>query len=196
MNNQLTYEQLLTENAVLRKENLNLKKQLGMIPDEPQETLPQPNVKIEPQLSTQQQIINNTLSSDDEKLDFFMSLFVGRTDVYVKRWQGKNQKSGYSPVCGNEWVHDICQKPKIKCAVCHNRKLLPLTKEVIRRHMVGADPNCADVIGVYPMLAYETCNFLVADFDDGNWQEDVKTFREICQAHGLNIAVVGLWQVI
>ncbi|WP_407933975.1 TOTE conflict system archaeo-eukaryotic primase domain-containing protein [Aquibacillus rhizosphaerae] len=32
-----------------------------------------------------------------------MNLFLGRTDVFAKRWESSaTSKSGYSPVCGNE----------------------------------------------------------------------------------------------
>ena len=32
--------------------------------------------------------------------------------------------------------------------------------------LTGAREDCSDVIGVYPMLPDETCNFLVFDFDN------------------------------
>ena len=37
------------------------------------------------------------------------------------------------------------------------------------------------VRGVYPMLADNTCSFLAADFDEGDWRRDVSAFRETCQ---------------
>jgi hypothetical protein len=48
---------------------------------------------------------NNGGSSSIEKVQLYRSLFRGREDVYAKLWQNKNTlKSGYSPVCKNEWV--------------------------------------------------------------------------------------------
>lgn len=70
-------------------------------------------------LSDQEQVTNN--SSPEEKINLFKSLFRGRDDVYAKRWQNKEGKSGYSPVCLNEWVKGICSKPKIRCSDCDNK---------------------------------------------------------------------------
>lgn len=54
-----------------------------------------------------------------DKIALFRSLFRGREDIYPRRFENlKTQKSGYSPVCGNEWVRGICEKPKIKCLDC------------------------------------------------------------------------------
>jgi len=33
-------------------------------------------------------------------------------------------KAGYSPVCENEWINSICNKPAIKCSECKNQKYL------------------------------------------------------------------------
>ncbi len=101
----------------------------------------------------------------------------------------KTKKAGYTPVCGNEWAKGVCEKPRVKCGKCPNRNLLPLTKDVIYRHLRCKDPLGEDVIGVYPMLPDETCCFVVADFDDENWREDVKVLREICRDNGLDAAV-------
>jgi hypothetical protein len=59
------------------------------------------------------------LSSSEEKIALFRSLFRGREDVYPRRFESrKTGKSGYAPACANEWVRDICEKPRIKCAEC------------------------------------------------------------------------------
>jgi hypothetical protein len=40
----------------------------------------------------------------------FMSLFMGRDDVFVKRWENvKNSSAGYVPVCRSEWAA-VCPK--------------------------------------------------------------------------------------
>ena len=42
--------------------------------------------------------------SNEEKIKIFMEIFKGRTDLYAKRWTSKKtEKSGYSPVCKNEF---------------------------------------------------------------------------------------------
>ena len=67
--------------------------------------------------------------SNEEKLQTFMDLFKGRTDVYAKKWtSNKTGKTGYSPVCKNEFNIYKCDKPRIKCNECPNRELLPLLK--------------------------------------------------------------------
>ena len=53
-----------------------------------------------------------------EKAALFFSLFQGRLDVYARRWETKNGRSGYSPACINEWKPGVCLKPKGKCADC------------------------------------------------------------------------------
>lgn len=55
-------------------------------------------------------------SSQEAKINLFRSLFRGREDVYPKRFQSlKTGKTGYQPVCRNEWVSGICEKSKIRC---------------------------------------------------------------------------------
>ena len=114
------------------------------------------------------------LSSSDEKIAFFRSLFRGRQDVYPRRFESrKTGKSGYAPACANEWVRGICEKPRVKCAECPNRRFLPVTDEVIRWHLSGRDDvGQPFVAGVYPMLLDETCFFLAVDFDKSGWLED------------------------
>ena len=55
-------------------------------------------------------------------ISLFMNLFRGRSDVFAQRWESSTtSKSGYSPVCENEWDKELCRKPKIKCQDCSNR---------------------------------------------------------------------------
>ena len=94
----------------------------------------------------------------------------------------KTGKAGYSPVCGNEWVRGICEKPRIKCSECRFQKWLPVTDEVIRRHLSGVEERGrAFVAGVYPMLLDERCFFLAVDFDEGDWAADARVFLETCK---------------
>ena len=44
-------------------------------------------------------------------------------------------------------------------------------------------------MGVYPLLADETCWFLAADFDKKSWQEDIAAFVETCGGHGVPVAI-------
>lgn len=84
-------------------------------------------------------------SSSEEKIRIFRSLFRGREDVYPRRFESrKTGRAGYAPACANEWVRGVCEKPRIKCAECPNRRFLPVTDDVIRWHLSGRDPE--DVI--------------------------------------------------
>src|SRR6202008_1237501 len=78
-------------------------------------------------------------SSPEEKIALFRSLFRGRDDVYPRRFESrKTGKSGYAPACANEWIRGVCEKPRIKCAECPNRRFLPVTDDVIRWHLSGS----------------------------------------------------------
>lgn len=118
----------------------------------------------------------------DAKLALFRRLFRGRNDVYPIRWESKGGKSGYSPACANEWRVGICEKPRIKCGDCTHRQLIPLTDQVLYRHLAGEI-----VIGVYPLLPDDTCYFLAVDFDEAEWQEDARAFVQSC--HELSVPV-------
>lgn len=117
----------------------------------------------------------------------FRSLFRGREDIYSRRFENhKTGKSGYSLVCSNEWVRDVCKKPKIKCLNCPNRRFLPITDEVIEWHLLGKDNKNTDfVMGIYPMLLDETCFFLAVDFDKTTWEQDAVAFLDVCHQKNL-----------
>lgn len=116
----------------------------------------------------------NTMASEPsrfstaEKVALFRRLFRGRTDVYPVRWESKSTgKAGYAPACANEWRAGVCEKPRIKCADCDKRLLIPLSDSVIYAHLAG---KCT--IGVYPLLTDDSCHFLAVDFDQAEWKED------------------------
>lgn len=179
----LTYEELfaeytkvLAENKRLTAENQTLRKQLVM-----PERHNSRRISVDSGNSTTDKNSINKRSAPAEKIRLFMSLFSGRTDVFARRWHSiTTEKSGYQPVCGNEWNVMLCNKRKYKCSDCPNRKLLPLTEKDIYNHLAGKDAYGRDVVGIYPMLKYETCNFLCVDFDEENFKQDVAAFREVC----------------
>ncbi|MEI6873621.1 MAG: DEAD/DEAH box helicase family protein, partial [Spirochaetota bacterium] len=118
--------------------------------------------------------------SIQEKISLFRRLFYGRQDVFARRWESSQGKSGYSPVCENEWREGVCEKPRVKCAACNHRKLVPLTDQVVYDHLAGKH-----VVGLYPLLDDESSRFLAADFDEGEWKEDAQAFKATC--HELTI---------
>ncbi len=133
----------------------------------------------------------NDRSPPEAKIALFRALFRGREDIYARRFESRTSgKSGYSPVCGNEWLRGICEKPRVKCAACRYQQYLPITDAVIRRHLAGRDDRGADfVAGVYPMLLDETCFFLAMDFDKSTWQDDSHAVLATCARIGLPAAL-------
>lgn len=172
------YKIILKENEYLKRENAELRKKLNV------EDFTEYNKDIF------QNATVNKYSSSTEKISLFRSLFCGREDVFARRWYSKTtEKSGYQPVCGNEWADGLCDKRKYKCSACPNRKLMPLTDEDIFKHLSGKDEFGRDVIGIYPMLKDETCNFLCVDFDEEDYQRSVTAFREISLKYDISVSV-------
>ena len=126
----------------------------------------------------------NKFSAKEDKIALFMSLFKGRRDVYAKRWQNKKGQSGYSPVCLNEWMPGVCNKPRIKCSKCNQKSYSKLDELVVEKHLRGDT-----VVGIYPMCLDETCYFLSIDFDKEGWEKDISTIRDTCTQFGIPIAV-------
>ena len=132
------------EIELLREENARLKALLAKHGIEWSRTWPDAiEVREEPPKSGR---VTGTLSTQ-EKIALFRRLFFGRQDVYARRWESSQGKAGYSPVCENEWREGVCEKPRVKCAACGHRKLLPLTDQVIFDHLAGVH-----VVGLYPLL--------------------------------------------
>ena len=125
------------------------------------------------------------------KIGLFRTLFRGREDVYPRRFESrKTGRSGYQPACANEWVRGVCDKPRIKCLVCTNRRLLPVTDEVVRHHLSGVDDLGREfVMGLYPLLADETCYLLAVDLDGDGWQQDAGALRETCRRLAVPVAL-------
>lgn len=174
-------ERLRAENQRLNKDLARYRAKYGELsePDKGGEIEPQSaeavkfdKNKISAQ-SSDSAIVTNQ-SPSEEKIKLFRSLFRGREDVYAKRWYSeKSGKSGYQPVCLNEWSTWLCDKRKTKCSECKNRKFAPLDDGAIYKHLQGKSPNGTDVIGIYPLTEDEHCYFLAMDFDGSSWEDDI-----------------------
>jgi len=164
---ELEKDELIQIIEKLKKENKTLKEQLYG--------------KVEKEKTEQ----NQTNLSNEDKVKIFMEIFKGRTDLYAKRWtSNKTGKSGYSPVCKNEFSTYKCDKPRVKCSECPYRELLPLTEDVVLKHLKG------DItIGIYPLLPGDLCNFLAIDFDKKTYEKDVIAFWNTCDELGIPIYV-------
>lgn len=178
-------EQLQEEIRCLRKENEQLRMQLDLTVVPTAQKL-----DIGAHMPVSNAHVLSMHSDTNKKVSLFRSLFCGRMDVYAQRWYSeKTNKSGYSPVCRNEWMQGLCDKRHVKCRDCPNRELLPLNDQAIYTHLVGNDPNGRDVVGIYPMLLDETTRLLAMDFDGDGWKTAVSCIRNLCQQYEIPVFV-------
>jgi superfamily II DNA or RNA helicase len=122
----------------------------------------------------------NRHSTPDEKIALFLSLFVGRKDVYATRWvSAKTGKSGWSPTVRGGFYTDALT----------DADFVPLTAQVIDQHLRGTRSNGAEFhAGLYPMTSNDMCRLLVCDFDDGEWRADARAYVAACSRHGVPAA--------
>ncbi len=162
--------QLEADNHLLLQENQSLRQQLNLTSNFRNKQPKQISIKLD------ENVTSENISAEfsiEEKISIFRQLFRGREDVYSLRWESKNGRSGYSPACENEWLSGVCEKPRIKCGDCNNRKLLSISNDDIYHHLAGKK-----TIGAYALLSDETCWFLAADFDGKHWKEDALAFAK------------------
>ena len=138
-----------------------------------------------------QSVSINKFSPVIDKINLYRSLFRGRQDVFAKRFESaKTGKSGYQPVCENEWRAGVCEKPKAKCAQCPNRKFVSFDNSIIEKHLRGVESfgkfTRPFVAGIYPLLSDDCCYFLAVDFDEETWVQDSKAFIDSCKAENIH----------
>lgn len=176
------YNKLLRQYEVLQKENEVLKSLLKIHGIEYETRMKEDMNKPIYSLVS----VPTITLSIDERIRLFQSLFKGRENVFARRWFSKTTgKSGYQPVCINEWKQGICDKKKYRCVICPNRNFAPLTTQDMYRHLEGKDEYCCDVVGLYAIMQDNNCAFLCADFDDKNckygYKEDVLAYVGVCR---------------
>lgn len=121
----------------------------------------------------------------EEKVELFLMLFRCRESVYPKLWENKSKGTkGYAPACRNEWLPQICEKPRIKCSVCPNQAFPFLDAEAVRGHLQGHH-----TIGTYAIREDDTCTFLAADFDGEGWKKDVTSYRRSARPLGVDVHI-------
>ena len=135
--------------------------------------------KSDSNLSSDNEKLVSRVSSPQEKINLFKSLFVGRQDVFALRWQNsKSGNSGYSPVCENKWMSGKCDMKKYSCSTCPFKLPVGLDDKYFYNHLAGKDELARDVIGLYPLLPENLCRFLAIDFDNHKenaalWKSDI-----------------------
>jgi superfamily II DNA or RNA helicase len=154
----------------LRAENVRLSRLLDM---RGQDTTPAPE-----QLSA---AIHKpgpvTMSSPvEDKLALYAERFRARSDVYAVRWENtRTGADGWMPAVAGGW-----RKGMDRRGAAH----LPLTAEVVAAHLVG------DVfMGLYPLLADNTCQVLVADFDGPAAMLDALAYSKAARANAVPAAL-------
>ena len=183
------YNYLLQQNEALRQENEELKLLLHSH-----------GIEYKPKHAEEKDAVYSPFTfpsvklSIEERVAIFHSLFKGREDVFARRWFSKTTgKSGYQPVCINEWRRGVCDKKKFKCADCPNRHFAPLTYQDLYRHLEGKDENCCDVVGLYSIMPDNNCTFLCTDFDDKSckhgYKDDVLAFVGVCKEWNIPYAI-------
>ncbi len=121
------------------------------------------------------------ISISEQQLELFMSLFRGRTDVYARHWE-KDGRSGYRPAYEFNWDEFMAHKRRGgSMKDFENKKLIPLTKDVVKKHLLGQH-----VVGIYPILPENTSYFIAADFDGENWLSDSNAFITACTEASLS----------
>lgn len=109
-------------------------------------------------------------------INTFRSLFKGREEVFAIRWE-KDGKSGYMPAYHYDPYHYRMHKLNGGTFQNYpNKAYLPLTEKEIQKHLKGLQQ-----IGIYPLLTDNTSWFLVADFDEHDWEKEAVNFLNVCK---------------
>lgn len=158
----------------LREENTQLRRLLAV------HGIPIPQSPSDDKLPVQTPEPAAVESKEDrarKRIALFRSLFRGREDVYARRWENPDGRSGYSPAALKDWKAINSSRPEDRKMVDQKtRKFLPLTDLAVENHLLGKE-----TIGIYPLLADETCWFLAVDFDKKTWADDSRAFLDTCR---------------
>src|ERR1700690_1146639 len=162
------------ENQLLREENARLRRVLAA------HGIPVPQFTPDdarPVQTITPAAVENKEEPVRKPIALFRSLFRGREDIYARRWENSDGRSGYSPAALKDWRAINSSRPEDRKKVDRiTRKFLPLSDVVIENHLLGKE-----TIGIYPLLPDETCWFLAVDFDKKTWTDDSRAFLDTCQ---------------
>jgi superfamily II DNA or RNA helicase len=111
-----------------------------------------------------------------EKVAFYANLFRACSDVYAVRWDSdRTGRGGWMPAVQGGFRKGV--RPA-------DRRYLPLTEEVVTRHLSG------DLeIGLYPLLDNDRCHWLAADFDGSTAMLDALAYLKAARSMGMTAAL-------
>lgn len=117
-------------------------------------------------------------------VDTYKSLFRGREDVYAVRWE-KDGRSGYMPAYKVDW--DDYNRHKTAGGTFANyakKEYQSFNDAALKEHFYGKT-----TVGIYPLLSDNTSFFIVADFDEDNWQESILKLYKACKVVELHAVI-------
>lgn len=117
----------------------------------------------------------------DFNIKLYKSFFRGREDVYAVRWE-RGDRSGYMPAYQVDW--DDYNRHKASGGTFANYKkksFIPFNNKALTEHLKGTT-----TLGIYPLLSDNTSFFIVADFDKGNWRDEISKLYDICIKYELS----------
>ena len=80
---------------------------------------------------------------------------------------------------------------KYSCADCPFKLPVRLSDQYIFNHLAGRDSACRDVIGLYPLMEGNLCQFLALDFDSHDktvpfqWKSDILAVKKVCNEYSI-----------
>lgn len=129
--------------------------------------------------------IQNLLLNKDKKIELFLSYFKGRDDIFAYQYVSKEGRKGCAPICSNKENNKFCKYSlNYKCRECPYKKYRGINKDDILMHLKGDA-----IYGFYPLLNGDYCNLLAFDFDDTDFINSAKYFRNTCRKFGIDCLV-------
>lgn len=117
--------------------------------------------------------------SYEEKIETYLSYFIGRDDIFAFEYYSKDGRRGFSPACkGRNNLTGYCPN---KCNECDNKQYVGINGKELKRHLLGNE-----TFGIYPLLNGDCCQLLAVDFDDEDYKESSLAFSCICKKHNLD----------
>ncbi len=127
-----------------------------------------------------------------EKIHVFRSFFRGRNDIVPRFWYSpKSGKTGYTPICKNEWQYPLCRKGQkhFPCFSCPHADYARFSSRLLLDHFRGRH-----ILGLYPLLPDHHCFLIAADFDNHNGMnhplKDIHNLYEVCRFQEISCHVL------